>query len=156
MRLSFKAKIYKVGINPCVKVPLKVTKNLVANRGYIPVKGAIENHTFRQNLVPVKIAPYRLYVNGPMLTGSGLSVGDVATFNIEQDKNPRTRNPRMIPLLKQRLEEAGLMEAFKLLSGSRKKEVLYYLSLLKTPESRERNIKKILKNLRSNAKRLLW
>jgi hypothetical protein len=48
------------------------------------------------------------------------------------------------------------MEAFKALAGSRKKEVLYYLSLLKTQDSRERNIKKILKNLRSKSKRLLW
>jgi hypothetical protein len=90
MKLLFRAKIYKVGINPCVKVPLRVTKNLIANRGYIPVKGSIGKHTFKQNLVPVKNAPYRLYVNGPMLIGSGLCVGDVATFNIEQDQNRGT------------------------------------------------------------------
>jgi hypothetical protein len=156
MKFSFRAKIYKVGINPCVKVPLRVTANLTANRGYIPVKGTIGSQTFKQNLVPVKDAPYRLYVNGPMLSGSGMRVGEVATFNIEQDSNPRARNPRMIPLLKRRLEEAGLMQAFTALAGSRKKVVLYYLRLLKTPESKERNIQKILKNLKSKAKRLLW
>ena len=54
MKFSFKAKIYKVGINPCVKVPLRITKTMTAKRGYIPVTGTIEGYAFRQTLCPVK------------------------------------------------------------------------------------------------------
>ncbi len=35
MAFSFKAKIYKVGINPCVDVPEKISSKLKAGRGYI-------------------------------------------------------------------------------------------------------------------------
>src|SRR5688572_17393013 len=80
MKFSFDAKIYKVGINPCVKVPKKITDQMVPVRGYIPVKGKIERYTFTQTLVPIKDAPFRLYVNGSMLKGADVSVGDTVHF----------------------------------------------------------------------------
>ena len=48
------------------------------------MKGHIDDYPFEQTLVPVKDGPYRLYVNGLMLKGSGAKVGDTMTFNIEQ------------------------------------------------------------------------
>ena len=51
---SFKAKIYKVGINPCVDVPEKIYSKLIATKGYIPVKGTINQFPFQQTLCPVK------------------------------------------------------------------------------------------------------
>ena len=84
MKFRFKARIYKVGINPCVKVPRNVTDKMTPKRGYIPVKGEIDSHKFEQTLVAVKGEPYRLYVNGLMLKGSGARVGETAQFTIEQ------------------------------------------------------------------------
>jgi hypothetical protein len=84
MKFHFKAKIYKVGINPCVKVPLRITKKMVPSKGYIPVRGVIEKHRFMQTLCPVKNAAYRLYVNSPMLKGADVQVGDTVSFTLEQ------------------------------------------------------------------------
>jgi hypothetical protein len=152
MKFSFNAKIYKVGINPCGKVPKDITNQMVASKGYIPVKGKIEQHSFRQTMVPVKDGPYRLFVNGPMLKGANVQVGDKVDFTIEQDTNPNSRKVSMPASFKERLIENKVLEAFKLLTPSRQQEILRYLSFLKTEESRERNIQKVIAHLKGEKK----
>ncbi|MBK9984505.1 MAG: hypothetical protein IPP15_19425 [Saprospiraceae bacterium] len=66
MIYRFKGAIYKVGINPCVEVPERITSKMRAIGGYIYTKGEINKYKFEQTLVSVKNGPYRLYVNGPM------------------------------------------------------------------------------------------
>src|SRR5688572_220582 len=132
---SFKAKIYKVGINPCVKVPFAITDKMHATKGYIPVKGKIENHSFKQTLVPVKNAQYRLYVNGPMLKGAGVSVGQTVHFTLAQDLSSPKRTLPMPPLFKKKLVDNKLLPVFKALIPSRQKEILKYLNYLKTEEA---------------------
>ena len=53
-------------------------------KGYIPIVGKIDGHDFRQTLCPVKNAAYRLFVNGPMLKGAGIALGDTVSFIIAQ------------------------------------------------------------------------
>ena len=150
MKFSFDAKIYKVGINPCVKVPKKITDQMVPVRGYIPVKGKIERYTFTQTLVPIKDAPFRLYVNGSMLKGADVSVGDTVHFILEQDAGQRSRKVSMPKYFKVRLEKNGVWNDFKNLTPSRQKEILKYLTYLKTEESRERNMEKVIGELRTS------
>jgi hypothetical protein len=147
MKYAFRAKIYKVGINPCVEVPLKITSQMVPAKGYIPIKGMIMKHPFEQTLVPVKKGRYRLYVNGLMLRGSGTKVGDIAKFSIEQTFS-RRRDVAMLTALKKKLIGANLFSAFKKLTPSRQKEILRYLNYLKTEEAKSRNIEKVLELLR--------
>jgi hypothetical protein len=116
---------------------------MVPERGYIPVKGQIKGHPFEQTLVPVKNRPYRLYVNGSMLKGSGTCLGDSVTFSIEQTAAKR-KDSLMPPDLKRKLVEENLMPTFSKLIPSRQKEILRYLNYLKTPEAKARNIDKIL------------
>ena len=145
MQFSFEAKIYKVGINPCVDVPLRITKKMIALKGYIPIKGKIKNHPFQQTLVTVKSAQYRLYVNGPMLKSSKTKLGDSVKFSIEQDFEPK-----VIPMpkeLKAKLDQHKLMTAFNSLTSGRQKEILKYLNFLKTEESLNRNIDKVIHQL---------
>lgn len=150
MKFSFKAKIYKVGINPCVKVPLRVTKTMEPRKGYIPIKGRIEHHAFRQTLCPIKDNPYRLYVNGPMLEGSGMSLGKTARFVIEQDFSTRPRrDSTMTPQFKQLLRETGVLKNFEALSPYRQKEILRYLYFLKSDEAKMRNMKKVIDQMKS-------
>ena len=144
MKLSFKAKIYKVGINPCVKVPLRITDKLIPTKGYISVKGKIENHFFQQTLCPVKGEGYRLYVNGTMLQGAGVKMGQIVHFIIEQDSLERNKNHPMPGAFKNKLEEHGLLQMFQQLSPSRQKEINRYLNNLKTEESLGRNINKMI------------
>ena len=149
MKFSFDARIYKVGINPCVRVPKAITHQMVPIKGYIPVKGKIERYNFKQTLVPVKNAPFRLYVNGPMLKGADVSVGDTVHFMLEQDLDPRSRKVSMPKYFKTQLEKNGVLKNFKSLAPSRQKEILKYLEYLKTEASRARNTEKVIAELKS-------
>jgi hypothetical protein len=142
MKFSFTAMIYKVGINPCVDVPARITNTMTAVKGYITIKGKINTYPFHQTLVPVKNAAYRLYVNGPMLKGAAVKVGDKASFTIEQNLQPL--NYPMPAALKKQLTANNLLPAFKNLTAYRQKEILRYLSFLKTKESVARNIQKVV------------
>ena len=150
MKLSFSAPIYVTGINPCVDVPKKISVKLKAVKGYIRVKGTINDYPFIQTLVPVKDGPYRLFVNRLMLKGSSTQTGDKASFTLEQDNEPRTE-PFPAGFLKA-LMKAGLYERFDQLSPSRKKEILRYLNNLKTKESLARNIEKVILQLQKREK----
>ncbi len=145
MSFTFKARIYKVGINPCVKVPLSITGKMQAARGYIPVTGTMEDHFFRQTLVPVKDDNYRLFVNGPMLKATSKKVGDAAKFTIEQDKAIKAL--RIPEPLRAKLNEHRLLAAFKKLTPYRQKEIIRYLSNLKTVGALNRNIGKVINQL---------
>lgn len=148
MVFSFKAKIYKVGINPCVKVPRKITDTMTPEKGYIPIKGKIENHPFKQTLVPVKGEPYRLFVNGPMLKGAQVTLGQTVSFSIEQNFASRNREFPLLAVFKAELDKQNVLAAFKALTPSRQKEILKYLNSLKTDESRMRNINRVIAQLK--------
>lgn len=153
MRFTFKAKIFKVGINPCVKVPFRITDKMTARKGFIPVKGKINGHEFKQTLVPVKDEQFRLYVNSGMLRGSTTKPGDMASFIIEQGE-ATTRTKGLMPVaLAARLKQEGLAKAFNQLIPSRQKEIIRYLNLLKTDDTRERNIERIIKLLKNPDRR---
>jgi hypothetical protein len=147
MAFTFKAKIYKVGINPCVKVPARITNTMEPVKGYIPVKGKIENHAFKQTLVPIKGEPYRLYVNGPMLKGGKVALGDTVKFSIEQNFTSRKREYPMIKSLKSELDKHALHPEFNQLTPYRQKEILKYLNSLKSAEALNRNIAKVIAQL---------
>ena len=149
MKFNFRAKIYKVGINPCVEVPRKITGRMIPQRGYIPVAGHIDNFPFEQTLVPVKDAPYRLYVNGLMLKGSGAKVGDTLTFSIAQTTAKR-KDETMSADLRSKLVRTKLLSTFEQLTPSRQKEILRYLNYLKTPQAKKRNIDKVLSFLKGD------
>jgi len=116
-------------------------------RGYIPVKGHIDDYAFEQTLVPVKDGPYRLYVNGLMLKGSETKVGDTSKFSIEQTAVKR-KDETMPADLKHKLVETKLLSSFENLVPSRRKEILRYLHYLKTSEAKARNINKVLSFLK--------
>jgi len=153
MKFSFSAKIYKVGINPCVEVPLSITSKMTATKGYIPVKGKIKGHSFTQTLCPVKNAPYRLYVNGPMLKGSGTKLGDTVKFTVEQNDVAKTAYEFKMPAeFKKQLTTHKLIKSFAALTSYRQKEILRYLNGLKSNEALLRNIDKIIAGLHANSK----
>jgi hypothetical protein len=156
MKHSFRSKISLVGINPCIKVPKRITDKLIAKKGYIPVKGTIENHFFQQTLVPVKSEGYRLYVNGPMLKGAGVGVGDMVSFVIEQDNWERNQNHPMPKEFKKQLKEHGLLKMFEQLPPSRQKEINRYLNNLKTKEALMKNVGRMINVLQGKEKSPLY
>lgn len=146
---SFTAEIYKTGINAAVDVPEAITGKMQPVKGYIRIQGSINGFRFRQTLVPVKNAPYRLFVNIPMLKGGDTAIGEMAKFTIEQDFNPIEDDYPMVEALALQLEDKGLTTAFDNLSPSRKKDILKYLHYLKTEATILKNVEKVVKQLQN-------
>lgn len=152
MKHTFKAKIYKIGINWCVDVPTETTELLTAKKGRINIKGKINGFEFTKTLMPVKNGPYRLFVNKAMMKGGKTALGEVATFEIEQD-NKKVNKEYPIPLqLIKRLKKEDLTKEFDNLTSSRKKAILKYLNYVKTEETLLKNIDKLITQLKNKEK----
>ena len=139
---EFSAVIEIIGINPFVFVPTEVLEAIFEqagkNKGKIPVLMKIEGHRFEQTLIKYS-GHWRLYLNTPMRKSAEREVGQMARFGIEFD--PQERVTPFHPKFKKALmgnEEAE--SVYKHLSLSLQKEILRYLSNLKTEESVDRNV----------------
>ncbi|TKC12077.1 DUF1905 domain-containing protein [Pedobacter polaris] len=152
MKYHFKAKIYKIGINWAVDVPLEITAKLKPEKGYIRIKGQINDFDFIQTLVPVKNSPYRLFVNFIMMKGGKTALGKVASFAIEQNEVELVKMYAMPKLLSNILEKENLNDNFNSLSEARKKDILKYLSFIKTEETIMKNIDKLIIQLKNKDK----
>jgi|SRR6185436_3990923 len=146
---KFTARIFKIGINPYVKVPLPVLKELFFNagksKGPIPVNGKLNGKKFIQTLVKYQ-GIWRLYLNTPMRRAAGIDVGDMANVEIGFDPLPRVIS--MHPELKKAfVQNKNAKAVFKKLSPYRQKEISRYINSLKTTASVERNISKVIKHL---------
>jgi hypothetical protein len=143
---SFSARIYKIGVNPYVLIPVVVLKEVFkqANktRGPIPVRGYLNGFLFMQTLVKYS-GKWRLYLNTPMRKGAGIDVGDIAEVKIEFD--PRVRKVAMHPKLKLALEKnEKAKQKFEQLSPYRQKEILRYIGNLKSEETVDKNVKRAI------------
>jgi len=148
--VKFSSEIYKLGINPVVDPPDKVVEAIFKlagrSKGPIPVRGTLNGADFVQTLVKYK-GTWRLYVNGEMLKASGLSVGDTAQVALEFD--PRERTVPVPPRFRTALDsDRRVAEAFAGLTPGRQKEILRYLGSLRSDEALDRNIERVLSQLR--------
>lgn len=142
---KFSAKIYKLGINPCVDVPATVSRAF-SKSGYIPVAGDINGHPIRATLVPIGNNRHRLFINGQMRKAAEVDEGDVVRIHLEIDTQPRTiPMPKEFALALQQNKSAKI--AFENLTPSRQKEILAYLNSLKRPETLKQNIDKTVASL---------
>lgn len=146
---SFSAVIEIIGINPYVLLPAKALEALFKSagrdKGPIPVKIRIDGHPFTQTLVRYR-GHWRLYINGPMLKAAAKDTGDTIKVHIEYDAEP----PKT--LMPVQLEEAlardrNAREAFEALAPSRQKEIMRYISFLKSEDSIRRNVEKAIAHL---------
>ena len=144
----FKATIYKVGINPCVEVPKRVSTAL-AKKGNIPVVGRLNGFPIRATLVSLGNGRHRLYINGEMRKGANVDTGDRIHVAVQLDTQPRT-----VPVpgeLARALEKNRRAKAaYERLPPSKRKEFLLYLNWLKRPETRKRIVEKIIAKLLDN------
>lgn len=146
---EFSSQIGKIGINPVVDPPNSVLDAIFEqagrSKGAIPVRGKINGSEFIQTLVKYQ-GVWRLYINGPMLKGAGLDVGDTAKIAIEFDPRPR-EVPMPAKLAKAFRRDRNAKTAFEALAPSRRNEILKYLGFLKSDEALDRNIDRVLKQL---------
>jgi hypothetical protein len=148
MKHSFKAEIYRTGINWASDVPGEITARMVPLRGRIRIKGKINGFEFTKTLVPVKNGPYRLFVNLLMMKGGKTAVGRIAEFEIEQDHEVITREYPVPEALTSALLLAGLTERFDELTPYRRKDILRYLNQIKTEATLHKNIGDLLRQLK--------
>lgn len=151
-KYKFKAEIYKTGINYCVDVPKKITSEMTATKGYIKIKGTVNEFPFKKSLVSVKNGLYRLFVNIPTLKGANTAVGKNANFEIEHDYNIVTKEYPVPKTLTEQLKKGKMLNDFKNLTESRKKNILKYLNSIKTEETLQKNIGKLITKLENKEK----
>lgn len=154
MKNKFTAVIDLIGINPFVYVPDEILSDIfmdaAKNRGPVPVKGTINGHPFRQTLVRYKGA-WRLYINTTILKDSPKRIGEEIVLTLVWDAEERkfTAHPKLLTALNNNPPEA---EVFNKLSPSLQKEIIKYFSFLKTEQSIDRNIEKMLAFLSGNGR----
>jgi uncharacterized protein YdeI (YjbR/CyaY-like superfamily) len=140
--LQYKAKISIIGVNPYVLIPATILKAIFKqankDKGAIPVRGKLNGHAYIQTLVKYS-GKWRLYLNTPMRKAAKKDVGDTIKVEIEFDPAER-----IIPIhpkfLKALQSNKKAKENFENLSPSRQKEIVRYISFLKSEEALDRNI----------------
>lgn len=147
--MKFSAELEIIGINPFVRVPDAILQQLMQRagklRGPIPVRGTINKKQFTQTLVRYK-GLYRLYVNTTMLKNSPQHVGEKFSFTLDFDPAERTF-PMHDKLLSALKKKPVALHKFRSLTPYRQQEINRYINRLKTEESRNRNILKVVAHL---------
>lgn len=132
--------------NPFVFVPEEILQYLMeeakSRSSPIPVRGTINGKAYRQTLVKYS-GHWRLYINMKMLKDSPRRVGESIDVEIEYDPSDRTVaiHPKFSRALAQ---NAAANRVFESLSPSKQKEIVRYISHLKTEEAIDRNVERAI------------
>lgn len=144
--ISFSAAIDLIGINPFVFLPEPVLQAIFKQAGKskspVPVQGTVNGNPYRQTLVKYA-GEWRLYINLEMLARSPQRIGEQIAITIAFD--PDDRKIEIHPRLKEALQHnKDAMQVFEVLTPSLQKEIIRYISFLKTEKSIENNINKAI------------
>ena len=149
MKNLFTAKLDIIGINPFVYIPDEILKEIFEtsgrNKSPIPVKGTVNGKEYTQNLMKY-LGDWRLYINMMMLKDSPKRIGEKIEILIEYDSSDRaiSIHPQLDKAIK---ENPVAQKNFEELIPSRKSELIKYINNLKTEESIQRNVEKIIRHL---------
>jgi len=160
-RLRFRAKIEIKGINPYVLVSAARAARLRKGwRKPLPVRvrvnGKPEN-AWRINMIPAGDGSFYLYLHAEVRRASRTKEGDVVAVELEFDEEYRSGPTHPMPeWFSDALgENPRAKKAWSELIPSRQKEILRYMSSLKTPEARERNLQRALSVLSGGKQRYM-
>jgi hypothetical protein len=158
--LRFRATIEIIGVNPYVLVSSARARALKsAWRKPMPVLVQVNGkptRPWRINMMPRGDGSFYLYLHGSVRKASQTKVGDRIDVRIRFDASYRSGPMPMpawfrIPLA----QDKAARNAWDALIPSRQKEILRYLSALKSPEARARNLARVLNALGGNPMRVL-
>ncbi|MBL0740781.1 DUF1905 domain-containing protein [Chryseolinea lacunae] len=150
--LTFRARIYKTGINTCVDMPEAITKKMPPTKGRIHVKGTVNGFAFTKTLVPVKGKPFRLFVNAATLKGADTTPGEVARFTVQQVLKKVEKKYAMPPRLRKELSKHSVLKNFGALTPARQKDILKYLSFVTNEATVLKHAEKIISKLKAGEK----
>jgi len=135
-----------IGINPFVFVPEPLLQQLFKDagkdKGYIPVMGKVNGNAYKQTLLKYQGA-WRLYINTVMLPRSPERIGELIEVTIGVDSGDRTLQPHP-NLVTALAENEDAKQVFDSLTPSKQKEIIRYISFLKSEASRTKNIEKAI------------
>ncbi len=149
-QLKFTTELRKIGINPFVFLPEnllhEIFKRAQKNKGPIPVTVKVNEGTEQQQTLLRYKGEWRLYINTKILPDSPKRTGELLEITIALDPGDRKLqpHPKFIAALSENREAN---DVFNQLQPSLQKEIIQYLSLLKTEESLYRNIERALQFL---------
>lgn len=128
--------------NPFVFVPSEILNSIFKvankNKGTIPVRGTVNGIPFQQTLLKYS-GEWRLYINITMLKDSPKRIGETIEVEIEFDPTDRTIKPHP-KLVKAISENQEAQKVFNNLAPSYQKEIVRYISFLKTEKSVDKNV----------------
>ncbi|HET8809886.1 MAG TPA: YdeI/OmpD-associated family protein [Flavobacteriaceae bacterium] len=144
--LEFTERLEIIGINPFVFLPKAVLKAIFdqaeKSTSPIPVKGTVNGKPYRQNLMKFK-GEWRLYINLQMLENSPRRIGE--TLKVTIIHNPEKREIPIHPKLSEALNKTPQAKiVFEKLPPSRRKEIIRYISNLKTEKTIDRNVERAI------------
>ena len=143
---AFKATLEIIGINPFVFVPEEILKQIFKeagkDKGHIPVTGTVNGAKYTQTLLRYR-GHWRLYINTTTLPNSPKKVGETVDVTIQFDSKDRTIKPHP-KLVKALNANKKAKKVFETLPPSRKKEIIRYISFLKSEESVSINIERAI------------
>jgi len=143
--ILFTSTIKKRGINPYVLVSARLATQLKESwRKPLPVLVQVNSKPeppWRINLMPAGDGSFYLYLNGEVLKASSTQVGSVVEVRLQFDKNYKPGPAHSMPawfseaLAQNHLAKRGWDE----LIPSLQKEILRYMTRLKSVEAQSRN-----------------
>ena len=149
---KFTAELEIIGINPFVFVPENVLNTVLLqagrNKGPIPIRGTINGVSYQQTLVRYR-GDWRLYVNTAMLKNSPKRIGEQVELTVSFDPADRsiTPHPKLVEALR---KNKAAKTKFDSLAPSLQKEIVRYISYLKTEASVDRNVARAVDFLLGN------
>ena len=149
------------GINPYIRVTARIAGQLKKNwRKPLPVSVRINERPrrpWRVNLMPAGDGSFYLYLQESVRKASRSKVGDRVTVDLSFDgtyrSGPAHPLPRWFGVALQ--ANAAAKSAWDALIPSRKKEVLRYFAMLKSPEAKARNLERAIQVLSGSKARFM-
>jgi hypothetical protein len=145
-KFKFSAEIKIIGINPYVSVPHKILvaifEDAKKDKGPIQIAGTINGKPYIQTLMKYA-GEWRLYINTTMLEHSPKRIGENIMVSVEFDPNERIikMHPSLFDALK---KNQTAKSVFDKMPPSRQKEMMRYISNLKTEEKIISNVSKAI------------
>ncbi len=145
--MTFRARLYKRGLQRCVAVPKKVSAALGGGT-HIAIRGWIEDLEIRSTLSPRGRGLHLLVVNSKIWKPLKLDAGDTLTISLWRDQAPAQFPvpPEFVDAL---AEDAHARTAYEQRTPAFRRQIANYVAGVKSPAAREKRIAAMLERLRS-------
>ena len=161
MSMRFRSVIEILGVNPYVLISAK--RAMKIKKGWckpLPVRIRVNGKPekpWRINLVPRGDGSFYLYLHGNVRRASKTKVGDAVNIELEFDDEYKSGPAHPVPawFSTAMRQNPAAKQTWNGLTPSLRKEVLRYLSRLKSPEAKSRNLKLAMSALSGTRTRFL-